>query len=91
MSVCVVVCVFGGLGNHCALLSNERREGPPVQGRWEESSGIGSGHGGMWGTSVGYGAWSAACGLAEGGGRVKLFTQLLQVFILSSPTCSVRC
>lgn len=50
------VCVFGGLGNHCALLSNERREGPPVQGRWEESSGIGSGHGGMWGTSAGYGA-----------------------------------
>lgn len=40
------VCVFKGVSNQCALSTNEGREGPPVQGRWVESSEIGFGGGG---------------------------------------------
>lgn len=51
MCVCVCahaacICVFRGVSNQCALSTNEGREGPPVQGRWVESSGMGYGDGG---------------------------------------------
>lgn len=40
------VCMGGGVSNQCALSTNEGREGPPVQGRWAESNGMGFGDGG---------------------------------------------
>lgn len=49
MCVCarLHVCVcLGGDSNQYALSTNEGREGPPVQGRWAESSGMGFGDGG---------------------------------------------
>lgn len=46
LCACVCVCVLSRLSNQCALSTNEGREGPPVQGCWAESSGVGFGDGG---------------------------------------------
>lgn len=46
LNICVCVCVFRGVSNQCALSTNEGREGPPVQGRWAESNGMGFREGG---------------------------------------------
>lgn len=68
---CVCVCV-GGFSNQRALSTNEGREGPPVQGRWAESSGMGLGDGGCGEQLLGAGcvcvcAWCVCMHFFEGG------------------------
>lgn len=64
------VCVFGVgggvLGNQCALLSNEGREGPPVLGRWAESSEMGFGDGECGEHLLDAESVSTVCRLVEG-------------------------